>query len=210
MITVGEILSRARIAKRLTFEQVEKATKIRAKFLTALERNEFVKLPPGTFTKGLIKNYAAYLGLSVEETMAFYRRQVDEERARVVPEPRSREALKRFRLTPQIFTIASISFLLACFFGYLIFSYFKFAGNPTLVVNQPKNNVVVSADKIEVAGRLDPDASLVVNNEFVPTSEDGDFKVDVPLEPGLNTLTITATNKFKRQTTITRNVRLEQ
>lgn len=210
MITVGEILSRARISKKLTFEQIEKTTKIRSKFLAALEKNEFSKLPPGTFTKGLIKNYAAFLGLSKEEIMAFYRRQVDEERAKVIPESRSRESLKRFHLTPQIFTIISIGFLLACFFGYLIFSYFKFAGNPSLVVDRPKNNIVVTADKIEVSGKLDPEASLVVNNEPVLTNDNGNFKVEVPLELGLNTLTITATNKFKRQSTVIRNVRLEK
>lgn len=210
MITVGEILSRARINKKLTFEQVEKTTKIRSKFLAALEKNEFNKLPPGTFTKGLIKNYAAFLGLSKEEIMAFYRRQVDEERAKVIPESKSRESLKRFRLTPQIFTIASISFLLACFFGYLIFSYVKFAGNPSLVVDRPVNFEIVLTDQVAVSGTSDPEASLVINSEPISTSENGDFDVKVPLDPGLNVITITATNKFKKQSTVVRNVRLEK
>lgn len=210
MITIGEILSRTRIRKNLSFEQIEKATKIRLKFLIALEKNDFNKLPPGTFTKGLIKNYASYLGLSVDEVMAFYRRQVEEEMTKVLPESRSRQILQRFQITPQIFTFASISLMLALFFGYLIFSYFKFAGSPSLIVDHPKNNTVVNIDQIQVSGKSDPDAALVINNQSVSTGENGTFNIKVPLAAGLNTLTITATNKFKKQTTIVRNIRLEQ
>ena len=209
MTTVGEIFYNARTSKKLTFEQVEATTRIRSKFIDALEKNQFDKLPPGTFTKGFIKNYAAFLGLPQDEMLAFYRRQVNEEKVTVLPRGRTNALVKRFSLTPQRFTAISIGLLLVAFFSYLIFSYFQFAGSPALTVTLPTNNFVTQQDTVEVMGKTDPDATLLINNQPVQTSENGSFDVKIDLQPGLNTLTITATNKFKRQTTVVRNLRLE-
>ncbi|MCL4389783.1 MAG: helix-turn-helix domain-containing protein [Patescibacteria group bacterium] len=209
MTTVGEILRQARENKKLTIEAVEKATKIRAKFVAAMEANEFDKLPGGTFSRGFIKNYATFLGLSTEETLAFFRRQMDQEDPRLLPKAKP-EIKNRFALTPQLFTGLSIAALLLTFFAYLIFAYFKYAGAPALLVSAPANNIVVSQQQIEVTGKTDPGATLTINNQLVDTSENGSFDVTVPLQPGLNTLNIVAANKFHRQTTITRNLRLEK
>ncbi len=210
MITVGELLIKAREKKKLSLEQVEKATKIRAKFLDAIEKNDFDKVPPGTFARGFIKNYASYLGLSESDIMAFYRRQTMDEKVKL-PNPEPEElATNRIKFTPQFFTFTSVVIMLLLFFAYLIFSYFNFAGAPALSVTNPKNNTVVSADEIEVKGNVDPQATLTINNQGVNTLENGNFDLKVPLSPGLNTLTITATNKFKRQSVITRNIRLEK
>ncbi len=208
MTTVGETLANARAKKNLDLVTVEKAIKIRAKFLEALEKNEFDKLPPGTFVKGFIKNYAAFLGLPVEETLAFYRRQANEEKIPALAnfEPR----IGRIALTPQFFTTAGIGLLLVLFFAYLAFSYFQFAGAPPLLVNVPENNLVVNQESVEVIGKTDPQATLVINGQTVALTENGSFDVKIPLQPGLNTLTITATNKYQRQTTVVRNLRQER
>lgn len=208
MTTVGEIFTNARNQKNLTLEQAEKATKIRQKFLLALERNEFNKLPPGTFTKGFIKNYAAFLGLPIEETMAFYRRQVNEEKTPALPNrPEPVPTKPFFALSPTSFGVALLVFL---FFVYLIYSYFRFAGSPELTINSPAPNSVVNQEDINVSGKTDPDAQLVINNQPVTLNENGSFNAKITLIPGLNTITVVSTNKFHRQTTITRNLRLEQ
>jgi len=204
MTTVGEILSAAREKKKLTIEQVEKATRIRAKFLLALEKNDFSKLPPGTFVRGFVKNYAAFLGLPVEETLAFYRRQFNEEKT---PAPK---IPSRFHFPQITFTALIVGLLLFLFFGYLIYSYFKFAGAPTLLINSPTNNIVTKDEQTEIVGKTDPEAILTINGQTVSLTENGSFDIKIPLQSGLNTLTITATNKFKRQTTVTRNLRLEK
>jgi len=190
--------------------QVEAATKIRSKFIDALEKNQFEKLPPGTFVKGFIKNYAAYLGLSGEELLAFYRRQTEEEKVVVLPHGRTRALMKTFALTPSKFMAGSVIAFLLVFFSYLIFSYFQFAGSPVLVVNSPQNNSVTASENVEITGKTDPDATLTINNQVVSVSENGSFTAKIDLQPGLNTLNIVATNKYKRQTTTVRNLRLEQ
>jgi len=210
MTTVGEIFFNKRNEKKLTLVQVEAATKIRAKFIEALEKNEFEKLPPGTFTKGFIKNYAAYLGLSELEMLAFYRRQTEEEKVAVLPTSRTKAIIRTFALTPQRLMTGSVVALLLAFFAYLIFSYFQFAGSPVLMVASPQNNSVVRTENVEVTGKTDPDATLTINSQPVAVNENGSFSATISLQPGINSLNIVATNKYKRQTTIVRNLRLEQ
>lgn len=209
MTTVGEILHAARLHKRLTIEQAEKTTRIRGKFLDAMERNQFDKLPPGTFARGFLKNYASYLGLPVDDTLAFYRRQFSEEKAKVLPDSSSAPK-KGLAITPQLITLASIGILLLFFFGYLAYSYFRFAGAPVLNVDSPKNNSVVTSEEIEVAGKTNADAAIRINDQEVTVMENGEFKTKLVLQPGLNTIKITATNRFKREATVTRNLRLEK
>lgn len=207
MVTVGEILKTAREKKKLTIEQVEKATKIRAKFITALEENRFDLLPGPTFARGFVKNYAAVLGLPIEEILAFYRRQANEEQLPIAPQ---QSINRKSFLTPQHFTAISVGGLLLAFFVYLIFSYLQFAGSPVLLVNSPTNNTVVAEDNVEVIGKTDPGATLIINDQTVSINENGSFDIKTPLSPGLNTLRIVSTNKFGKKTTVDRTLRLER
>lgn len=205
MTTVGQILFQSRNHRKLTLEQVEKATKIRLKFLVALEADDFSKLPPGTFVKGFIKNYASYLGLPINETLAFYRRQVNEDKSPSLPSKPVGRSRFSFSLTA-----LGIGFLVLLFFGYITYSYFRFAGAPTLTLNSPAANSVVTTDQVEVLGKTDPDAILTINDQTVAVNENGTFDAKINLTPGLNTITIVASNKFQRQSTISRNLRLEK
>ena len=50
-------------AERLSYSQVEEGTKIRARYIRALEDEDFGVLPGATYTKGFLRAYADYLGL---------------------------------------------------------------------------------------------------------------------------------------------------
>jgi cytoskeleton protein RodZ len=63
MFEIGATLREARERRQLTYEQVEAETKIRAKYLRALEEEEFDSLPSGTYVRGFLRAYASYLGL---------------------------------------------------------------------------------------------------------------------------------------------------
>jgi cytoskeletal protein RodZ len=63
MFEIGATLREARERRQLTWEQVETDTKIRAKYLRALEEEEFDSLPSGTYVRGFLRAYASYLGL---------------------------------------------------------------------------------------------------------------------------------------------------
>jgi cytoskeleton protein RodZ len=60
---IGNSLREARIRQGLDFPELEQATKIRGKYLRALEQEEFEQLPGPTYVKGFLRSYAEYLGL---------------------------------------------------------------------------------------------------------------------------------------------------
>jgi cytoskeleton protein RodZ len=63
---IGSSLREARIRQELDFPALEQATKIRAKYLRALEDERFELLPAHTYVKGFLRSYADYLGLDGE------------------------------------------------------------------------------------------------------------------------------------------------
>ena len=66
MFEIGNSLREARVRQGLDYSQVELATKIRAKYLRALEEEQFEILPTGTYIKGFMRSYADFLGLDGE------------------------------------------------------------------------------------------------------------------------------------------------
>jgi hypothetical protein len=60
---IGNSLREARLRQHLDFPEIELATKIRAKYLRALEDEQFEILPAQTYVKGFLRSYAEYLGL---------------------------------------------------------------------------------------------------------------------------------------------------
>ena len=63
MFEIGTSLREARLRQGLDFPELEQATKIRGKYLRALEDEQFELLPAQTYVKGFLRSYAEYLGL---------------------------------------------------------------------------------------------------------------------------------------------------
>ena len=63
MFEIGNSLREARLRQGLEFPEIEQATKIRGKYLRALEEESFDTLPAQTYVKGFLRSYADYLGL---------------------------------------------------------------------------------------------------------------------------------------------------
>jgi cytoskeleton protein RodZ len=74
MADIGNTLREARIRKGLTIRDVETVTKIRAKYLEALEQDDFSVLPGPTYVSGFLRNYASYLKIDGDALLEEYRR----------------------------------------------------------------------------------------------------------------------------------------
>lgn len=70
MSELGQWLRETRQAQDLSLEQVEADTRIRAKFLAALEEDNLKALPDHVSAKGFLRNYAFYLGLDPDEVLS--------------------------------------------------------------------------------------------------------------------------------------------
>ena len=56
---VGSVLRKARNRRKIELSEVEAATRIRMRFLQAIESEEWDVLPGGVYTRGFIRTYAS-------------------------------------------------------------------------------------------------------------------------------------------------------
>jgi len=77
MAEIGETLRETRMRRRIDMTEVEAATKIRAKYLRALENEEWDLLPGPTFVKTFLRTYAEYLELDPRLLVEEYRQRYE-------------------------------------------------------------------------------------------------------------------------------------
>jgi len=80
-LSFGEELRKEREIRGITLREIADATKISHRFLEAIERNDYKNLPAPVFTKGFIKEYAHYVGLSADSILDHYTHFVREREA---------------------------------------------------------------------------------------------------------------------------------
>jgi cytoskeleton protein RodZ len=70
---IGNTLREARVRRNLTLQQVEEDTKIRVKYVQAMENEDFDVMPGATYVKGFLRTYSAYLSVDPEVILDEYR-----------------------------------------------------------------------------------------------------------------------------------------
>jgi cytoskeleton protein RodZ len=83
---IGAILRQARNRRAVELAEVEAATRIRLKYLRAIEAEDWDALPEGVYARGFIRTYASFLGLDGERLAEEYRREVEGASAGPAPE----------------------------------------------------------------------------------------------------------------------------
>ncbi len=66
MFEIGSTLRDARVRRDISLQQAEADTKIRVKYIQAMENEDFDVLPAGTYVKGFLRTYADYLGIDYQ------------------------------------------------------------------------------------------------------------------------------------------------
>lgn len=74
---VGTILREARNRRKIDLAEVEARTRIRFRYLRAIEDEEWDVLPGGVYTRGFIRTYASFLGLDADRLVDDYREDVE-------------------------------------------------------------------------------------------------------------------------------------
>ena len=74
---VGQALREARIERGIELSEVERVTKIRVKFLVAMEADRWEELPAPAYARGFLSIYARYLGLDDRALLEQYKDTVE-------------------------------------------------------------------------------------------------------------------------------------
>lgn len=199
--TLAETFKSARVKKEVSLSEAEIATKVRAKFLLALENAEWKVLPQEVYLRGFVSAYAKYLDLPIDQVMVLFDKEVKIRRGKSKAKISYNQTLKQKKviITPKFLAYFGISVFVVSLFTYIILQILNFAGNPNLKIIAPENNLVTEVDSIDLSGITDTDTSVVINNENVPVSGDGRFLLQLKLHRGVNVIKVKAINKAKKE-----------
>ena len=115
MFEIGNSLREARVRRGVDYAQAELATKIRGKYLRALEEEQFSLLPAQTYIKGFLRTYAEYLGLDgqlyVDEYNSRFVSGADEHEPRTRRSPVRPERHRRIETNVVLIALAAIAIL---------------------------------------------------------------------------------------------------
>lgn len=204
----GEILKSARLKRGLTFETVEKETKMRVKFLRSLEEGNLSTFHSLPYARGFLKNYSEFLGLDSALVLALFRRETTDQIVKVLPSGLVQEG-PFFRVTPKRAMLLVAAFIAASIIYYLFQEYRGFLGAPALTVDSPQEAQVLNEGTIEVKGKADSDATVLVNGEPVALSKEGYFTKVIRIFKGEETITVIAKNRRGKETTERRRIKVK-
>jgi hypothetical protein len=112
MAEIGARLREARMRAKIDINEVEVRTKIRAKYLRAIENEEWDLLPGEVYAKSFLRTYGEYLGLDtrqlIDDFKRRYERPSDHELRPIAPPGRDRDRRSRGPLVPPWLVIAGV------------------------------------------------------------------------------------------------------
>jgi cytoskeletal protein RodZ len=198
-----ERLLAARERKGVDLYRAERDTKIRARYLAALERGDYRELPGAVYTKGFLRNYALYLGLDPDEVLLQWRRERGDPREpqAVIAVPRPIAAPRRgLTFSPSLVVFGLLTAAVLLFAAYLGVQLLRFAKPPTIAVTDPAAAVVdvdeASTDYL-LRGTKAPKATVSIATPgrdpySVSADGDGQWTQTVELRRGPNQFEVSA------------------
>ena len=130
MFEIGNSLREARERQGLGYPEIELATKIRAKYIRALEEEDFTSIPGDAYIRGFLRSYAEYLGLDGDVYVDEYAsRFITSWRDELPPQPerrRVRTSERRLGRRAVLLVLAGIVLV-----AILVFAAFSLPGSST-------------------------------------------------------------------------------
>ncbi len=213
-VALGDRLKRARVRKKLSVAQVEAETRIRGKFLLALESDSWDQIPSEVYGRGYLERYVTFLGMNTSEVMAEYER-ARHRYARTCKEqevafaPTGNVRLPKLVVTARSIGVGSMLLITGLGISFVGRQLAAYAAAPPLQltgslqgtyseVNAPAGDFVVS-------GTVPTGATVRVNGEPAQVVET-QFSRSIVVQPGVNAVVVEATSPGGKTTTEIRSV----
>lgn len=172
MQTVGKLLKDARTKKKLSISRLSRETKIKEKFLRAIEEEDWHALPSFAATAGFVRSVSLAIKIDPQRALALLRR--DFQQKEVLPK-KTRHITWTPRLTATVVSLFGILLL----FGYLGSQYLAYQTPPPLEVETKREG-----NQVVITGKTNKEAQMLLNNEPILVGDDGAFKVTIKAEQG--------------------------
>lgn len=199
-------LSAARERKGVDLVRAERDTKIRVRYLSALERGDYRDLPGAVYTKGFLRNYAIYLALDPEDVLRQWRRERGDQAGPepIIVPPRPLDEPKRpMHFSPSVVVAALLTAGVVLFFVYLSSQLLRYSRPPDLSISSPAT-AVLKVDEATttylLAGTATAGATITIRAAGqdqpirVTALASGEWSFQVDLRRGENRFDIDALN----------------
>lgn len=144
MSDLGQLLKKARLEKGISMDQLEEMTKIRKRYLEAIEEGEYKILPGSFYVRAFIKSYSESVGLDPNEVLGLYGKAIPAPTVEAVAEPIRRRKRNDTRSTEKLSKWAS-TILMLSFVLLILGVLYYFIGNS---YGGSESNEVNPGDKI--------------------------------------------------------------
>lgn len=197
MKTVGALLKNAREEKGLSVAQIADQTKIKEKFLIALEESHWATLPNFPIASGFVKSYVQIVGVDLDHALALLRRDFPAAGYSELDKTQEMPMSSRFIWTPRATVVASLAGAFLLVGIYLFHQYMLFVAPPPLSVETTKNS-----EGLLVSGKTAPNATVEVNKRQVLLEKDGKFTIELDSGDLGEKVEIRATSRSGKSTVV--------
>lgn len=160
MSDLGALLRNAREKRGYSLDDIQDLTKIRKRYLEAIEEGNYKVLPGSFYVRAFVKNYSETVGLDAEEVLRLYHKEipsaVPEQVAEPIQRPRRSQRQPSDRLSRWGFRMLMWSFLLLI--AILVYVY---------AIAKPGDDNVDSADQTKMTDQTKPPEGT--DNTNIPT-----------------------------------------
>ncbi|HWA52212.1 MAG TPA: helix-turn-helix domain-containing protein [Patescibacteria group bacterium] len=209
MKTIGDLIKQARYKENLSRSDLGEMTHIRTEFIAAIEEANWEKLPPFSITNGFVKSIAHFLDIDENQAVSIFRRSYPPSLIKIVDKPKNfKEVRRRFSWGPRMTFIVGVLIIILIVVGYLGFQYRKFNSSPNLIVNNPTQNEIINQPEVNVNGKTDPDATVIINGQSVIVNDDGSFAAQVDVATDTKEIDITAKSRAGKVSTVARTIKV--
>jgi cytoskeleton protein RodZ len=177
LFEIGNSLREARLRQGFELPRVEADTKIRAKYLRALEEERFEVLPGDTYVKGFLRTYAEYLGLDGQLYVDEYNSRFAREEEFPVQSPAARRP--RPRRVESNFVVVALAGIVAVTILVVVAWKFGSSGEPADVFPGGELAGTLPSDSTGPSKSEAPQGSKAKLAKFVLTAARGDCWVRV-------------------------------
>ncbi len=165
--------------------KLSETTGIPERYLEALRAGNIEALPPSPYVHGYLSKIGNLSGTNSEELWSAFKKEAPAKTSG------SEDRLPENRFSLQRINKGKVagSLLLAVIAAYGLFRFDVIIGKPLLQIDTPQEALLISGKEIfELSGKVEPKDKLTVNDENVIVNEDGSFKKEWQLSPGINIL----------------------
>ncbi len=206
-LTLGEKLVSLRKDHQVSVNEFSRQTKIRKKYVEAIESGDYDVLPSAVYIRGFIRSYEAYFGLPEDSLVKHFDReyQIHENIShKGIADPfvdyKKRTFFSQYIITPRLLFAMAIILCIGGIGVYIYRDVVQFLQAPPLDVRTPTSGQSVDTSQVVVSGTTHPEAFVYLNDEILPVDTDGSFEESVSLSSGENVLLLRSEGKSGEKT----------